>query len=1385
MFRKLQLFRPTNDERRGQALVEFSLTVLVFIVLLLMIIELARIMYAYVNLQHSARMAARYAVTGQWMTEYSTDPKAHYQLTPPYSPHERIPPCWPLFNDDTVAPITPSTEPVEQSFQPYRDARTCSIEHIALNNMVGLNLDPTALRAESGYYRVMVSGVGKSVDPNAGWERYEYSGGAWTLVEYPSYQRTANGLNLYETPTTGYQLIAGYGGLPQQKVVVQIEYRLPIIAPILSSIAPNVRLTATAIMTNEAFGSTGLNREAVLPPELPDLPEFLDPTPTNLVPSGIVGLPGLTEQFQYGESYDLRVVVVNEGDTALIPENPVSVEIYYIVGGATPPDAPTDATNVGGPFIQFGGAASLQEAIPKDQPTEFPVINGSIPEQAPGELVHFYACVDTAQTVDETGAGLGLNIQANEEDNCKFIETHTADIYADLTITGVDYSPTGKNPSQLANMQIVVEVTNEGPSDATGAQVRVNWPAGLFASTPPTLVNLNPPTITPGGTGTATFLGQVGNNPGEFNVTFEAIANNQKDPDDPTIPGGVGDTWDDTIAVAGVDMSITQEFYIDTVQVPSDEVPVLNPGETMEVRLIVENLSTNSANDVTVTHAQPTNAGLNVSGVTIDPVSAGSYNDTTDIWTLAPNPFPGGASATLSYEITLAAGASGGIDWVSEATVNTTSPTYNQGDDSVSTDARVASSDISVTVNTSLGPNPTPREGEQFNILVTVTNNGEDPATDVQISAPIHADLIYITQAIQDNLGTYNQSTGLWEIDTLDVGSWTLSITVEPDVGSGVNPPFAFVAELTAAEQDDPDSTPNNGVTTEDDYDTITIDVGERVDLAVNSYEYTVNGDHNEDEAYITDLVVYTLEIANIQNSDLARDVEVDLAASLPFDQVFGDISVTASAGSFNATTGVWTVGDMVADTTETLEISARVKAGTTLGEYDFNTTATISSAEIDPIVYNNTRSADPLTIKPLFLNIGSRWSGNCNSPITWDGVEWLPADDYGTGGTTYGLEDAGNDYWTTNGNDYTSMVNPGSGNERRIVACRAISWENFSFRIDNVPEGQYILSLLFVDMDYSTAGQRDFDVTVSTGGTPTTILSDYDIAAAAGGRYRYVIEQTIVNITGSTVDLDIGLIQDYRAATLSGVGLEFDTSTIPTPTPTTPAPGDSTPPTNPTTLSSPSHTVGGSSTDNTIDVAWSADATDDDSGVAGYSVQWSNSASTVPDTIVDHVEGVFGETSSALADGDWYFHLRTCDNAGNCAAAMHLGPFTIAAGPPAGAFGPGYYEETEADITWAGSWSTYSGGGTSGGTLEQTSQVNATVSFTIYGDQLTLYSYTSWGYSSMEVCIDGSCQVISLSAAPEWQHPTVFSGLGAGTHTVVIRNTASGWINLDAFRVE
>jgi PASTA domain len=106
----------------------------------------------------------------------------------------------------------------------------------------------------------------------------------------------------------------------------------------------------------------------------------------------------------------------------------------------------------------------------------------------------------------------------------------------------------------------------------------------------------------------------------------------------------------------------------------------------------------------------------------------------------------------------------------------------------------------------------------------------------------------------------------------------------------------------------------------------------------------------------------------------------------------------------------------------------------------------------------------------------------------------------------------------------------------------------------------------------------------------------------------------------------------------------------------------DTTPPTDPN-LSSLDHPVGVPRADRTLRIRW-AGAADGGSGVDGFSYTVTAQPTTVPDTVKDAEENIIGvDFNDPLANGTYYFHLRTRDNAGNWSAGRHLGPLIVRVG--------------------------------------------------------------------------------------------------------------------------
>jgi murein DD-endopeptidase MepM/ murein hydrolase activator NlpD len=102
--------------------------------------------------------------------------------------------------------------------------------------------------------------------------------------------------------------------------------------------------------------------------------------------------------------------------------------------------------------------------------------------------------------------------------------------------------------------------------------------------------------------------------------------------------------------------------------------------------------------------------------------------------------------------------------------------------------------------------------------------------------------------------------------------------------------------------------------------------------------------------------------------------------------------------------------------------------------------------------------------------------------------------------------------------------------------------------------------------------------------------------------------------------------------------------------------------------VQSTSHNVTWCTTDRTIDVRWPpASSIIGGSNIDGYSWAWTTSSTTIPDNTKEAEETVSSTTSTPLAYGTWWFHLKVRDNAGNWtkdSEVAHSGPLCISSIP-------------------------------------------------------------------------------------------------------------------------
>jgi len=110
-----------------------------------------------------------------------------------------------------------------------------------------------------------------------------------------------------------------------------------------------------------------------------------------------------------------------------------------------------------------------------------------------------------------------------------------------------------------------------------------------------------------------------------------------------------------------------------------------------------------------------------------------------------------------------------------------------------------------------------PPVGSNVTYTLTVTNAGPNSTAGVTVTDVLPSGLAYVSSG---GVGSYDDATGVWTVGTLASGA-SAQLTITATVLASGS--YANVAEVASSDVPDPDSTPGNGASDEDDYATVTI----------------------------------------------------------------------------------------------------------------------------------------------------------------------------------------------------------------------------------------------------------------------------------------------------------------------------------------------------------------------------------------------------------------------------------------------------------------------------------------------------------------------------------------------------------------------------------
>jgi uncharacterized repeat protein (TIGR01451 family) len=248
------------------------------------------------------------------------------------------------------------------------------------------------------------------------------------------------------------------------------------------------------------------------------------------------------------------------------------------------------------------------------------------------------------------------------------------------------------------------------------------------------------------------------------------------------------------------------------------------------------------------------------------------------------------------------------------------------------------SADLAITK--SMAPaNPT--LGQNVTFTITVSNAGPNSAAGVVVSDPLPAGLNYVSD---DGGGAYVSSTGQWNVGAVAVSA---SATLHVVATVATTDPILNVAQITSSSLLDPN--PANNQSQVNVMAPRSADVA--LSMTVSSPTVVAGG-----------TVTYTLTLKN-SGDDPSYSVNVhEVLAGFP---ALVPTSSTASAGVFDAATGMWNLGSMANGATETLALS--FTAPNIAGPLTNNGTAGASTS--DPNNANNSASATTQVLSPAAVS--------------------------------------------------------------------------------------------------------------------------------------------------------------------------------------------------------------------------------------------------------------------------------------------------------------------------------------------------------------------------------------------------------------------------------
>ncbi len=446
-------------------------------------------------------------------------------------------------------------------------------------------------------------------------------------------------------------------------------------------------------------------------------------------------------------------------------------------------------------------------------------------------------------------------------------------------------------------MTFTVTVANAGPDASQGVSVTDVLPAGL------TLVSATPSS---GSFATGSGVWTVGTLANGATATLDIVATVTDHTSITNTAGLTTGTFDPTpgdhsgsatVDAPDADLSIVKSVDTATPQV----------GDNVTFTLDATNNGPDDATGVSVTDVLP-------AGLSFVSAAGGSYNAGTGIWNLGALPSGATASLTITAQVTAAATIT------NTATVAGLLPDPDPADNTSSVTISAQQADLVVTKTVD---DAAPAVGANVTFTVTVANAGPDTAQATSVADALPSGLTLVSAT--PSAGTY--VAGVWSVGPLANGdSETLQIVATVTTHTAVTN-----SATGSSATFDPDGSNNTESVTVDARDA-NLMVSKNVDDPTPSVGGTVT---------------FLISVTNLGPDGAAG---VSVTDPLPAGTTL--FTATPSVGSYNAGTGVWTIGTLGNGAIATLAVVVRVDVHTPI-----TNTATASTTTTDPVPGNDSAS--------------------------------------------------------------------------------------------------------------------------------------------------------------------------------------------------------------------------------------------------------------------------------------------------------------------------------------------------------------------------------------------------------------------------------------------